>query len=58
MKYFMGIVFGTLTTALIKVGIKCTELYMVFSPAAMWAYIAGCLVDGFLSTRKKSKIYA
>lgn len=58
MKYFIGIVFGTIVTPLIRVGIKCTELYMVFSPVVMWAYIAGCLANGFLSTRKKSKIYA
>ena len=58
MKYFVGIAFGTLATALIKVGIKCTELYMVFSPVAMWTYIVGCLADGFLSARKKYKIYA
>ena len=58
MKYFMGNIFSTIATALIKVGIKCTELYMVFSPIAMWVYIAGCITEGFLSTRKKSRIYA
>lgn len=58
MKYFAENIFNIIATALIKVGIKCTELYMVFSPTAMWVYIAGCITEGFLSTRKKSKIYA
>lgn len=58
MKYFMGNILDITITALIKTGIKCTELYMVFSPIAMWVYIAGCITEGFLSTRKKSKIYA
>lgn len=58
MKYFVGNIFDIIATALIKVGIKCTELYMIFSPIAMWIYIAGCIVNGFLSTPKKSKIYA
>lgn len=58
MKYFVGNIFDTIATSLIKVGIKCTELYMVFSPTAMWVYIAGCIANGFFSTRKKSKIYA
>lgn len=58
MKYFARNIFDIIATALIKAGIKCTELYIVFSPTAMWVYIAGCIANGFLSTRKKSKIYA
>lgn len=58
MKYFASNIFDIIATALIKAGIKCTELYMIFSPTAMWVYIVGCLTDGFLSIRKKYKIYA
>lgn len=58
MTRFVGTIFGIVATGFIKIGIKCTELCMIFSPTAMWIYIVGCFVDGFLSTHKKSKIYA